>query len=108
VAEWKDGKVSEYDITPEDFGIQSQSLIGLAVDGAQASLELIQDALGKRKGPQAQKAADMIILNAGAAIYVSGKALTHKLGVQMAEDALYSGLALERMEALRDFTRALA
>ena len=108
IAELKDGVVKEYDIIPEDVGIESKSLVGLSVDSAQASLELILDALGKRKGPQAQKAADMIILNAGAAIYVSGKALTFKQGVAMAEDALYSGLALERLEMLRGFTSALA
>ena len=108
IAELKNGVVTEYDIIPEDVGVQSQSLVGLSVDSAQASLELILDALGKRKGPQAQKAADMIILNAGAAIYVAGKALTLKQGVAMAEDALYSGLAMEKLEALRGFTRALA
>jgi len=108
IAELKDGVVKEYDIIPEDVGIESKSLVGLSVDSAQASLELILDALGKRKGPHAQKAADMIILNAGAAIYVSGKALTFKQGVAMAEDALYSGLALERLEMLRGFTSALA
>jgi anthranilate phosphoribosyltransferase len=108
IAELKNGVVTEYDIIPEDLGIQSQSLVGLSVDSAQASLDLILDALGKRKGPQAQKAADMIILNAGAAIYVAGKALTMKQGVAMAEDALYSGLAMEKLEALRGFTRALA
>lgn len=108
VVEYKNGEFSEYEITPEDFGIQSQSLIGLGVDGAQESLKLIKDALGKRKGPHAQKAADLIILNAGAAIYASGVASTFKLGVQMAEDAVYSGLALERLETLVSFTEALA
>lgn len=108
IAELKDGVVKEYDIIPEDVGIESKSLVGLTVDSAEASLELILDALGKRKGPQAQKAADMIILNAGAAIYVAGKALTFRQGVAMAEDALYSGQALEKLEALRGYTCALA
>lgn len=108
VAELKNGEITEYDLLPEDVGIQSQSLVGLSVDSAQASLALVLDALDSRKGPQAQKAADMIMLNAGAAIYVSGRALTLKQGVAMAEDAIYSGLALEKLEALRDFTRALA
>ncbi len=108
VAELKNGVITEYEITPEDFGIQSQSLIGLSVDSAQASLALILDAFGKRNGEYAQKAADIIALNAGAAIYAAGVALTLKQGVQMAEDAIYSGLALEKFETLRDFTRVLA
>jgi anthranilate phosphoribosyltransferase len=104
VAELKNGQVSEYVIKPEDFGLQSQSLIGLAVTSAQESLELIFDALGKRRGASAQKAADIIALNAGAAIYVSGVAPTMAHGVEMARDAIGSGLAAEKIRELAAFT----
>jgi anthranilate phosphoribosyltransferase len=104
VAELKDGQITEYDIQPEDFGIKSQSLIGLTVNDAQESLALIRDALGRRKTESGQKAADMIVLNAGAALYVAGEAGTLKDGVHMAHDALHSGLALDKLQELVSFT----
>ena len=107
VAELKDGVVREYTITPEDLGLQSQSLIGLDVTDAKASLALIQDALGKRQGEHARKAADMIALNAGAALYVAGITRSWKQGVALADDLICSGQALEKLNDLRLFTRAL-
>lgn len=104
VAELKDGVVSEYVIQPEDFGIKSQSLIGLTVDDAEQSLALIRDALTKRKGEQGQKAADMIVLNAGAALYAADLASSLKEGVQLAHDALHTGLAWEKLQELVSFT----
>ena len=108
VAELKDGAVSEYTVKPEDFGISTQSLEGLAVESAEESLALIKDALGKRETEKGIKAADMIALNAGAAIYASNLADSFKQGVEMAEDAISTGLALEKMNDLAAFTRALA
>ena len=70
------------------------------------SLARLEDTLSKRLLPHANKAADMIALNAGAALYVAGITSSIKQGVAMAEDAIYSGLALEKMAALRDFSRA--
>lgn len=107
VAELKDGEISEYEIKPEDFNIDSQSLIGLGVDTAEESLALIRDALGKRKGKYAQKAADIIALNAGAAIYVSGVADTLAEGIARAQDTIASGLAKEKIAELAEFTRCL-
>jgi anthranilate phosphoribosyltransferase len=104
IAELKGGVVSEYSIQPEDFGIKSQSLIGLTVEGAEQSLALIRDALTKRKGEQGQKAADMIVLNAGAALYAADLASSLKEGVQLAHDALHTGLAWEKLQELVSFT----
>ncbi|HEX5361309.1 MAG TPA: anthranilate phosphoribosyltransferase [Fluviicoccus sp.] len=108
VVELKDGEIREYDLKPEDAGLKTQSLDGLIVNSSAASLALIEGALGARRTAAERKAADMIALNAGAAIYVSGAAaqLTH--AVAMAEDAIHSGLALERLGTLREFTRTLA
>jgi len=105
VAELKDGKVTEYEITPEDFGIKSQSLIGLTVESADESLALIKDALGKRETENGKKAADIIALNAGAAIYAANLASTLAEGVSMAEDAVSTGLALEKLNELAAFSR---
>lgn len=105
VAELKDGQINEYLLTPEDVGLKTQSLTGLTVDNVADSLARLQDTLDKRQLADAQKAADMIALNAGAALYVSGLASSIKQGVTMAEDAIYSGLAFEKLSALRDFSR---
>ncbi len=107
VAELKNGEIREYTIKPEDFGIQSKSLIGLSVKSAEDSLLLIQDALGNRRGQYAEKAADIITLNAGAAIYVSGVADTLVDGVEMARDAIGSSLAGEKIRELAAFTHYL-
>jgi anthranilate phosphoribosyltransferase len=104
VAELKDGVVSEYHIQPEDFGIKSQSLIGLTVEGAEDSLALIRDALGRRKTENGQKAADMVVLNAGAALYAADLATSLKEGMQLAQDALHTGLAWEKLDELVSFT----
>jgi anthranilate phosphoribosyltransferase len=107
VAELKNGEIREYTIKPEDFGIQSKSLIGLSVKSAEDSLLLIQDALGNRRGQYAEKAADIITLNAGAAIYVSGVADSLVDGVEMARDAIGSSLAGEKIRELAAFTHYL-
>lgn len=104
VAELKDGQIQEYEVLPEDVGIKSQSLIGLTVDSPEASLSLIRDALGRRKTEAGQKAADMIVLNAGAALYAADLASSLHEGVNLAHDALYSGLAREKMDELASFT----
>ena len=104
VAELKNGEIIEYTIKPEDFGVQSKSLIGLTVSNAAASLVLIKDALITRRGQHSEKAADIISLNAGAAIYVSGVATTLADGVEMARDAIGSSLAGEKIRELAAFT----
>ncbi len=83
--------VTEYEVQPEDFGIKSQSLIGLTVDSPQQSLELIRDALGRRKTEAGQKAAELIVLNAGAALYAADLATSLHEGMQLAHDALHTG-----------------
>ncbi|MFO1367617.1 MAG: anthranilate phosphoribosyltransferase [Marinagarivorans sp.] len=108
VAEWREGRLGEFSVTPEDFGIQCQSLEALKVTSAAESLSLIKDALGKRATPRGKAAADMIALNAGAAIYVSGLANDLRQGVAMAEDTIATGLALEKLTDLAEMSQVLA
>jgi anthranilate phosphoribosyltransferase len=103
VVELRDGAFSEYTLSPEDLGVDSQSLIGLEVASPAESAALIRDALGKRRGPHAAKAADVIALNAGAAIYLAGIVDNARAGVALASDIIHAGLALERIEALASF-----
>ena len=65
---------------------------------------LIRDALGRRQSENGQKAADMIVLNAGAALYAADLASSLKQGVEMAHDALSTGLARDKLEELVSFT----
>lgn len=107
VAEVKNGKVIEYQITPEELGLVSQSLVGLDVTGTEQSLELIRSALGDQALPAAKKAADMLAMNAGAAIYTSGLAASWIDGVALAQDAIANGSALAKIAELATFTDAL-
>jgi anthranilate phosphoribosyltransferase (EC 2.4.2.18) len=104
VAELKNGEVSEYTVNPKDYGVASDNLEGLGVATAAESLALIRGAFAGEKTEQMQKASNIIALNAGAAIYVSGLASSLALGVAMAEDALASGLAGEKLKELVEFT----
>jgi anthranilate phosphoribosyltransferase len=105
--ELREGAIAERSYSPEELGVQSQSLIGLEVGSGAESAALIRDALGKRRGPHAAKAADIIALNAGAAIYVSGITDSVRRGVELAHDMIHTGLALERIEALASFCACL-
>ncbi len=107
VTELCDGSIESYHINPEDFLLQRQSLEGLSVSGAAASADLIRRALAGADDEPAQKAAAMLALNAGAAIYVSGVAATLADGVAMAEDALGSGLASEKLKQFIEFTQLM-
>lgn len=100
VAELRDHSIGEYEIAPTDFGRPLGDLGGLVVGSSEASVTLIRDGLSGKN----ELAANMIILNAGAAIYVSGLAATLADGVQMAEDAIDSGAAVQKIGELVQFT----
>jgi len=100
VAELKEGEITEYVITPEELGIPRQSLDPLRVQSAEDSLRLVEQAL-VGDGP----AADIVALNAGAALYASGIADSLKEGVALAQDAQASKLPLEKLRELANFTR---
>jgi anthranilate phosphoribosyltransferase len=107
VSELRDGSISNYHITPEEFRLERQSLDGLAVTSAAASADLIRRALAGKDDDAARKAAAMLALNGGATIYVSGVAATLADGVELAEDVLASGQAAEKMQQFIDFTRLM-
>lgn len=104
VAEMKNNEVTEYDINPADFGIEARSLEGLSVENAAQSLALIKAAFAGESGVGVAKAVDIIALNAGAAIYVAGLANSLANGISMAEDALASGAAGEKLKELAEFS----
>lgn len=104
VVELKDGAIDEYTIAPEDFSISQQSRTGLTADSPEDSLQLIQQALNEPDSA----AADLVSLNAGAAIYTSGVATSLANGVIMAQDAIAAGLADERLKELVRISKLMA
>lgn len=103
VVELNDGNITNYEIDPEDFGIATRDTTSLQADSPEASLELILESL---TAPDSA-AADIVSLNAGAAIYVSGVAMTLADGVTMAQDAIAAGLANERLQELVRITKLM-
>ncbi|MDX1455282.1 MAG: anthranilate phosphoribosyltransferase [Gammaproteobacteria bacterium] len=100
VAELQDGQVRTYRIQPEDVGIQRQSMEALSVDGPEASATMILDVFANTPGP----ALEMVVLNAGAAIYAADLVPTFREGVDRARELIASGAVLEKLEALREAT----
>lgn len=96
VAELQRGQVKTYSITPEQFGLQRASLSSLAITNAQSSLEIIRQVLHNQPGP----ARDIVVLNAGAAIYAADLVGTLEQGMQRAQQVLADGSALAKFEAL--------
>ena len=105
VTELRRGEIVEYEITPEDAGLTTQNIEDLTVSSAEESMNIINNALSGGTDPTASKAADLISLNAGAAVYVAGIADSLKEGVDMAADAIGSGLAKAKIQELAAFTQ---
>jgi anthranilate phosphoribosyltransferase len=104
VVELKGGRITEYQIEPGDFDIDSASHDGLRADSPESSLALMKQSLTQPDST----AADIVSLNAGAAIYASGVATNLANGVIMAQDAIAAGLANERLEELIRISRLMA
>lgn len=96
IAELKDGVVSTYQISPEQFGLQRSSLASLVVDGVETSLAMVKAVLNN----QPSSGRDIVVLNAGAAIYAANLVNNLKAGIEKAEQVITSGAALEKFNAL--------
>ncbi|MFT5210887.1 MAG: anthranilate phosphoribosyltransferase [Flavobacterium sp.] len=101
VAELVNGEISEYVVKPEDFGLSPSPLSELVIDSSESSLVLLKKAInGEHEG-----ASNIVALNAGAAIYLAGLCDSFGSGVEMAQDAIGSGLAKEKMSEFVHFTQ---
>lgn len=103
VAEAADGEVREYHLVPEDFGLERAPLSALQVDGIESSAQRIREVLAGVPGPSR----DIVCLNAGAALYVSGQASSHLEGVRQAQQAIDNGTAREVLDRLVGLTARL-
>ena len=97
VAELKSGKVTEYTVNPTQFGLAIHRLKDIQIQNAAESKAMIMDVLnGKTGAPR-----DIVLLNAGAAIYVAGITATLAAGIEKAAQMIDDGVALSKLEALQ-------
>lgn len=97
VAELKDGNVTEYTINPKQFGLDVHQLSTIQIQNADESKVMILDVLNGQTGAPR----DIVLLNAGAAIYVSDVVDTLQAGIEKAAAVIDSGDALAKLEALK-------
>lgn len=103
VAELKNGEISEYTISPEQFAMSRGRLEDLTVADADESLSVVRGILSGEES----SAADIVALNSGAAIYVAGIASSLQQGVTIAQDVLASGVAEEKLKELVEMTSTI-
>jgi anthranilate phosphoribosyltransferase len=99
VAELKNGQVSAYTINPAQFGLPVHSLASIQIDNAEQSKAMILAVLNGELGA----ARDIVLLNAGAAIYVAGLADSLAAGINKAAEVIDQGLALAKLNALQQY-----
>jgi len=102
VAELKAGAITEYTLNPVQFGMPLHDINSIRVESAQHSSEIILEVFAGQKGP----ARDIVLLNAGAAIYVSGLASDLKAGLAKAAQSIDSGAAQTKLQQLRALSQA--
>ena len=112
VGELKDGEIREYDIHPEDYGLAMQSNRSLRVAGAAESKDVVLAALGAAPAtvPAAvsSTAREIVLLNAGAALYAANRVASIGAGIVAAREAVESGAARAKLEEFVAVTRRLA
>ena len=108
VAELRGGVINEYVVDPAVLKKSHSSLEGLTVASAHESLALIRAVFANEDSPLIRKAADLLALNAGAAIYVAGLTPSLSSAVAMADDAIASGAAEEKFNTFIHFTQTLS
>ena len=103
VGELKDGKIREYDVHPEDFGIAMAATRNLRVSDAAESKKMLMAALRYDEGlPR-----EIVAMNSGAAIYVAGLVDSLAAGIELARQTMQSGAAVEKLRAYCEFTGQL-
>ena len=101
VAELKGGKISEYTLNPAQFGLKIHALKSIRVENAQQSKAMILDVLDGKSSAGTQSAArDVVLLNAGAAIYAAGLQANIHAGIEQAAKMIDSGAAATKLQQL--------
>jgi len=103
VGELKNGEINEYMLNPGQFGLELYDRRAITVTTVDESKAMIVAVLEGQPGP----AHNIVALNAGAAIYVAGRADSHKAGVERASQVIKSGAAKQKLEEFVAFTQKL-
>ena len=99
ISELSGGKVRTYHIKPEDFGFSQNNISEIQAKTVQENAASLLDVL---KGAEGAKR-NVVLMNAGAAIYIAGKASGINEGIKIARESIDSGKALEKLNLFRDF-----
>jgi anthranilate phosphoribosyltransferase len=102
VGELKDGKLSEYEIHPEDFGLQMASGRNIRVDNAEQSRAMLLAVLNGEAGAPL----DIVVLNTAAALYAANVVGSIADGLSKAHDAIASGAAKKKLDAFVAYTQS--
>ena len=97
IAEVNENEISEYTINPKEFGLEVLSLESLKVDSVEESYKIFMNMLENKD----ETAVNIVSLNAGAAIYISGIKENLKEGIEFAKELIISGKALKKFEDLK-------
>jgi anthranilate phosphoribosyltransferase len=101
VAELKNGQVTEYVLNPSQLGLGLHNLKDIQIQNAEESKAMILDVLnGKPSIEKSRAARDIVLMNAGAAIYVAGIASSLQAGITKAVEVIDNGAALEKLNQL--------
>jgi anthranilate phosphoribosyltransferase len=101
VSELNNGTVNEYEVIPYDFNLKPVTIDDIKGGSAKYNAKIAFDILKGRKGPKR----DITVFNAGAAIYVSGKANSLSEGIEIAKESIDSGKALEKFKRLKEMMK---
>lgn len=104
VGELHNGKIMEYEIHPEDFGLKMVSTRNFKVSGAQESIEMMKRALRNEDCPQR----DIVMFNAGVALYAGNKVDSIEEGIKLASELLASGAAMRKLDQFVSLSQKLA
>lgn len=106
VGELKNGEIVEYEIHPEDFGMTMAGSRALRVETPEASREMLLGVIECRDDPALKAASEIVVLNAGVALYAANVASSMEAGIALARRTLESGAAKAKLEQLRAFVAA--
>jgi anthranilate phosphoribosyltransferase len=100
ICELKEGKIRRLTVTPEEFGLKRVALKEIQGGNASMNADITIKVLKGKKGPSR----DVVLMNAGAAIYIGSKSESMGDGIRLARESIDSGEALNRLELLRQLT----
>ncbi|MDD5477188.1 MAG: anthranilate phosphoribosyltransferase [Candidatus Omnitrophica bacterium] len=101
VSEVRNSQLKDYQITPEDFGLKRAKFADLLGGSIAENVKIVQEVLAGKKGSKR----DIVLLNAGCAIYAADKTETIAAGIKLAQKAIDSGAALKKLELLKEYSQ---